>query len=209
MENFTSTLLYPKLQPQEYQALAGGLLDGRTIIYPTETGYAIGCDALNAEAVERLFRVKQRGRQKTMLILVQDRSLLDDLVSGISDTHRRAMNRYWPGPLTIVFDARPGIFPESLVSGKPSSVAIRISSHPFTVRLLDQFRRPIVCTSANLSGESNPSSLADIPEPILKGADYVIDAGELPPSLGATIVRVETGRLRTVRQGDLSLDMDS
>ncbi len=207
MDNFTSRLLYPNLQTQEYQAIAGALLDGRTLIYPTETGYAVGCDALNAQAVERLFKVKKRDPRKSMLVLVKDRSQLDELVASISDVHRQTMDRYWPGPLTIIFDARPGHFPESLLAGKPPNVAIRMSTHPFTRRLLQLFGRPIVCTSANLTGEANPTNLATITDSILKGTDLVVDAGELPPTLGSTIVRIENGLVRVVRQGDLSLEM--
>lgn len=207
MENFTSRLLYPDMRAQEYQALAGALLDGRTVIYPTETGYAIGCDALNAQAVERLFRAKKRDPKKSMLVLVRDRSQLDDLVVNISDIHRQTMDRYWPGPLTIIFDAKPGLFPESLLAGKPPNVAIRISTHPFTSRLLEQLRRPIVCSSANLSGEATPLGLSEVSPSILGTVDYAVDAGDLPPSLGATIVRIDMGRVRLIRQGDLSLDM--
>ncbi len=206
MENFTSRLLYPNLRVQEFSALAGALLDGRTLIYPTETGYVIGCDAMNALAVERLYKIKKRDPKKAMLVLVKDRSQLDELVVGITDLHRQTMDKGWPGPLTIIFDARPGFFPESLLAGKPPNVAVRISTHPFTRRLLEQFGRPIVCTSANLSGENNPNSLKEIADPILNGADFVVDAGDLPPSLGATIVRIEMGTVKVIRQGDLSLD---
>jgi L-threonylcarbamoyladenylate synthase len=156
---------------QDIDACLDVLQKGGLILYPTDTIWGIGCDATNEEAVNRIYRLKQRPDSKAMVILVADEKeilrhvtqpdlQIFDYIKGVSK------------PTTVIYEGGTGLAPNLLASD--GSVAIRICGDPFCKHLIKRLRKPLVSTSANLSGYPAPQCFRDI-EPIIHGGvDYVV-----------------------------------
>ena len=146
---------------------AGGL-----ILYPTDTIWGIGCDATNEEAVRRVYGLKRRSDHKAMLVLLDSEAKLNGYVSNVPDIAWDLIE-VADKPLTIIYSNAKNLAP-SLV-GEDGSVGIRITREAFSRQLCERFRKPVVSTSANISGEPSPASFAEISEEVKKGVDYIVE----------------------------------
>lgn len=176
---------------------------GGTIVYPTETCYGLGCAATNQTAVDKIFEIKQRQREKSLLIVFPDREMAKEYVVWSHGIEELA-NRYWPGPLTIVAEAKePSMLADGVVA-PDGSVAFRISSHPIVHEITASLSKPIVSTSANISAMSSPYDIVSVEEMFVDSThqpDLLLDGGTLPEQSPSTIVRVDNGELHVIRQG--------
>ncbi|MCL7988766.1 L-threonylcarbamoyladenylate synthase [Sphingobacterium sp. lm-10] len=148
---------------------------GGIILYPTDTIWGIGCDATNAEAVEKVFALKGRDQAKSMILLLHNDNQLASYVNDIPDVAYQLIE-VTDRPLTIIYSLAKNL-PTNVLAAD-GSVGIRIADHPFCQQLLQRFRKPIVSTSANLSGQPSPRSFLDIDPEISAGADYVARFGQ-------------------------------
>ena len=146
---------------------AGGL-----ILYPTDTIWGIGCDATNEEAIRRVYELKRRSDHKAMLVLLDSEAKLNGYVSNVPDIAWDLIE-VAAKPLTIIYSDAKNLAP-SLV-GEDGSVGIRITREAFSRQLCERFRKPVVSTSANISGEPSPASFAEISEEVKKGVDYIVE----------------------------------
>ena len=146
---------------------AGGL-----ILYPTDTIWGIGCDATNEEAVRRVHELKRRSDHKAMLVLLDSEAKLNGYVSNVPDIAWDLIE-VADKPLTIIYSDAKNLAP-SLV-GEDGSVGIRITREAFSRQLCERFRKPVVSTSANISGEPSPASFSEISEEVKKGVDYIVE----------------------------------
>ncbi len=144
---------------------------GGIILYPTDTIWGIGCDATNEEAVKRVYEIKQRNDSKSMLVLMENPAKLQTYVSEVPDIAWDLID-LTDKPLTIIYEGAKNLA-ANLVA-EDGSVGIRITSELFSSELCRQFRKPIVSTSANLSGEASPANFKEIPDEIKKSVDYVV-----------------------------------
>lgn len=199
----TSTLETTSLKDKDFGEIAGRLEQGAVMLYPTETTYGLGCLATDREGIERIFELKQRPAERPYLVLVRDREMLEKYVSEIPAAYESMIERFWPGPLTLVFPAREGTLPMDLLAPGLQTLAIRISSHPFCSQLLKHLDAPLVSTSANLSGAPNPSSLEDVSHFVKNGVDLIVDGGTLGGT-PSSIVRLDGGKAVLARAGALS-----
>ncbi|HQT91954.1 MAG TPA: Sua5/YciO/YrdC/YwlC family protein, partial [Candidatus Kryptobacter bacterium] len=124
-----------------------------------------------------VYRIKQRPKSNPILVLIPNRLSLEELVTGIPDAAELLMNKFWPGPLTIVFKASPIVSP--ILTAGSGKIGVRLSSDDFCRELLGICKIPITSTSANLSGEPNPDSIGIINKRVLDSVDLVVDAGRL------------------------------
>ncbi len=175
------------------------ILDGGVIIYPTETIYGIGANALEPKIVEKVFTIKERKKSNPILVLVPDRQSLEELVIGVPDQAEVLMRNFWPGPLTIVFKASPIVSP--ILTADTGKIGVRLSSDNFCRELLNICRIPITSTSANLSGEPNPDSIGIINKRVLDSVDLIVDAGKLTSQTPSTVVDVTLGKVELLREG--------
>ena len=148
------------------------LRQGGLILYPTDTIWGIGCDATNAEAVQKVYRLKRREDNKAMLVLLDSENSLDRYVRDVPEIAYKLLEAAI-NPLTIIFDNGYNLAPNLL--GENQSVGIRIPKEEFVRTLCKHFRRPIVSTSANISGEPSAAIFDDISEEIKSGVDYIVD----------------------------------
>ena len=185
--------------------VAHEILHGRVIIYPTDTVYGIGADACNPVAVERVFQIKRRDPGKPILVLVNSLDMVIRLVESIPDTARALIEKFWPGPLTLVFKASPSL-PQRL-TGAIGTIGIRYPQHLFCLKVLQICNRPITSTSANISGDEQTLSINEIRRTFDPTVDLIVDAGDVSSTQPSTVIDV-TGILpKLLRAGALSNDM--
>lgn len=146
--------------------------DGGVILYPTDTIWGIGCDATNPEAVRRVYDIKQRIDSKALLVLVDSPVKVDFYVSDVPEIAWDLLE-VAEKPLTIIYSGARNLAPNLLA--EDGSVGIRVTREAFSQRLCQQFRKAIVSTSANVSGQPSPASFADISEEIKSAVDYIVD----------------------------------
>jgi L-threonylcarbamoyladenylate synthase len=147
------------------------LVQGGIILYPTDTLWGLGCDATNSEAVEKIFRIKKRQENKSLILLVDSESMLQDYVSEIPDVAFDILD-VTVTPVTIIYPMGKNL--ADGVCGEDGSVGIRICNEKFCRELIRKFGKPIVSTSANTSRHKPPENFQGICEIIIYSADYVV-----------------------------------
>ncbi len=176
---------------------------GKVIAFPTETAYGLAVDPLDRSALARLFAAKGRPPDKPVLVLVASETMLAGLVREIPAPYRPLMALAWPGPLTLVFPARPGL--PSLLTGGTDTIGVRISSHPLAQQLVAAVGGPVTATSANRSGEEPARSAAEVEAQLAGRIHGLVDGGATAATGVSTIVGLDRrGRLRCVRPGAIS-----
>ena len=158
---------------------------GGLILYPTDTVWGIGCDATNADAVDKIFALKKRAESKSLICLVSDFKMLNQYVEEIPEVAYDIL-KYAAQPTTIVYDD-PIRVAENLIA-EDNSLAIRVCKHKFCNQLLRKFKKPIVSTSANISGQPTPKSFQQISPEILKGVDYVVNLPSAKKSAKPSVI---------------------
>ena len=173
--------------------------NGGVILYPTDTVWGIGCDATNAEAVARVYKIKQRAEAKALITLVADLGALERTVDGIPDVAYDLIE-FSTKPLTIIYDRGIGVAPN--LTADDGTLAVRITREPFSAELCRAFRRPLVSTSANISGCPTPSLFSEISNEILNAVDYVCTSrrDEKTRHKSSTIMRLSAdGQFEIIR----------
>jgi L-threonylcarbamoyladenylate synthase len=147
------------------------LQNGGTILYPTDTVWGLGCDAMNEAAVDKVFVLKQRPKEKSMIILLAEAR---DVLQYVAAPHPDIIDiiESFDRPTTVIYDNALG-FPDNVMN-KDGSIAIRVTTDPFCKALIKRFRKPIVSTSANISGAPTPAIFKMIDRAIISGADHVV-----------------------------------
>lgn len=148
------------------------LKKGGLLLYPTDTVWGIGCDATNADAIDKIYRLKQRDDTKSLICLVSDFKMLNQFLEDVPEVAYDIL-KYAAKPTTIVYDD-PIRVAENLVA-EDNTLGIRVVQNDFCRQLIRKFRRPIVSTSANISNQPTPSNFSEISEAIKSGVDYVVN----------------------------------
>lgn len=172
------------------------------IAYPTDTLYGLGCDAFSLKALDRILEVKGRSADKGLPLLLADP---DDvhLVARPDSPHFQALaEAFWPGPLTIVMEPAPGL--PGPVLGPTGAVGVRVPDHPVPRRLAGALGKPIVGTSANLSGGPDPVTAQDVYRTLGDAIDHVVDGGPAHRGLPSTVVDITGERPRILRAGAIT-----
>lgn len=176
------------------------LKNGGVILYPTDTIWGIGCDATNEKAVERIYQIKQRNDQKSMLILLDNAGKIPSYIEQMPEMAWDLVDLA-DKPLTIIYPNAKNLA-KNLIPAD-GSIGIRITKDPFTQKLIEKFRKPIVSTSANISGEKSPRNFSEINPKIFDLVDYVVqwrqdDYTKVSPS---GIIKLENnGEIKIIRE---------
>ena len=186
----------------DLDAAADAVRDGELVVYPTETVYGLGADALDPDAVERVFEAKGRDRDDPISLAVPDVETALEYVQ-VSDRERRFMDRFLPGPVTVVCERRDPV-PDALTAGL-DRVGVRIPDHDLALALLDRVA-PITATSANVTGRPSVTRLADLDPEIRKAAAVVLDGGETGGT-ASTVVDVEREEIH--RRGTIADEIEA
>lgn len=176
------------------------LKSGGTLLYPTDTIWGIGCDACNREAVAKIYRIKHREEDRSFIVLLEDASKLKDYVENVPPIALDLIEASVDSPLTIVYPRGKNLAEN--VMAKDGSIAIRIVNNPFCIAMLKEFGKPIVSSSANLSGDPSPRSFSEVSSHIISSVDHVAivkenSIREIRPS---RIIKIEdSGMFKVIR----------
>ena len=173
----------------EVERAAAILRAGGLVAFPTETVYGLGADALNLQAVARVFEVKGRPRFDPLIVHVAERAWLDDLTTCFPDKAAALADRFWPGPLTLVLP-KSGRVPDLVTAGSPA-VAVRIPDHPLTLALLRSARLPLAGPSANPFGRLSPTTAEHVRQQLGSAIDMVLDGGPCRVGVESTVLHVD------------------
>jgi L-threonylcarbamoyladenylate synthase len=176
------------------------LKNGGVILYPTDTIWGLGCDATNPEAVGRIYQIKQREDFKSMLILMENPALLERYVDDVPDVAWDLVE-ISTKPLTVIFPGAKNLATNLIAND--GSIGIRFTKEEFTTKLLQRFRRPIVSTSANISGQKSPAFFDEISEEIKSQVDYVVEykQNDVTPAQPSSVVKLwPGGRIDIIRK---------
>ncbi len=173
---------------------------GGVILYPTDTIWGLGCDATNASAVAKIAAIKQRVESKNLIVLIEDKNQLLKYVSEIPEVAWDLIENT-EQPLTLIYDQAKGLAPN--ITGKDNSVGIRITTDEFCKKLIRKFGKPIVSTSANLSGEMAPALFSEIKDELKKQVDYIVlhRQNDAKKGQASTIIRIAlNGEFKIIRK---------
>ena len=191
-----------KLTKEAARVLKGGGI----IVYPTETVYGLGGNALDEDVVKKIYNIKGREEGKPLIVLVRNLSVAGQLAD--LGNYKTVLEKYWPGALTGVFNATAK-FPVGVIS-KGGTVALRVSPHPFIQRLFEHIDFPLISTSANRSGDKNSLSIAEAKESLGWEFDLVngvVDLGNLPKAVPSTVVDFTTIPPKILRRGSINFSL--
>ena len=172
---------------------------GGTLLYPTDTIWGIGCDATNIEAINKIFEIKKREKNKSMIILVESSKRLEDLVDvpemawDIMDLSEK--------PVTLIYDNPKGL-PKELLA-EDGSIGIRLVDDLFLKKIISKLNKPLVSTSANFSGQKSPMKFSDISREIIKAVDFVAEENhdKVSEYSGSSVIRIRSdGRIKVIRE---------
>ena len=173
---------------------------GGIILYPTDTIWGIGCDATNEKAVERIYKIKKREDSKSMLVLMENPALLERYVVEVPEIAWDLVE-IATTPLTVIYPNAKNLA-KNLVA-EDGSIGIRFTKEAFTSQLLQRFRRPLVSTSANLSGEKSPAFYGEISDEIKSQVDFIVEyrQNDTTPAQPSRIIKLGSGgRIDIIRK---------
>tara|TARA_R110001583_G_scaffold188719_1_gene351116 strand:- start:1224 stop:1784 length:561 start_codon:yes stop_codon:yes gene_type:complete len=184
---------------QEIKQCIQILENGGLILYPTDTVWGIGCDATNETAVKKVYRLKQREDSKALICLVANDAMLERYVEKVPEVAYDILDLATK-PTTIIYDNPIGVAKNAIALD--NTMAMRVASDKFCQYLTNKFKKPIISTSANITGDPTPRSFNEISSPILKGVDYIVslhhDKKNGPPS---SIIKLgNDGTVKIIRE---------
>ncbi len=174
------------------------------VIFPAKCLYGVAANASDETAVESVFQLKHRPMNNPILVLIPDKAMVSDLATHVPKTALKLMDAFWPGNLTLVFEAQSHIS-KRLTAGT-GKIGIRLPVHPVARALIKSVGVPITGTSANLSGQKSCHNINQLDSSIIDSADLVLDAGILKGGTGSSIADVTTPDLTLLRQGEVTIE---
>ena len=187
---------------EELKAPAEAIKQGKLVLFPTETVYGIGANALNEEAVKKIYIAKGRASDNPLIAHISHIEMLEQLVEEVGKVEQTLIQNFWPGPLTIIFKKKK-IVPD-IITGGLDTVAIRMPSNQIARKLIEYSNCPIAAPSANISGKPSGTLVEDIIEELDGKVEYIIDSGKVDIGIESTVIRVQDGVVHILRPGKIT-----
>lgn len=176
------------------------LKEGKVIAFPTDTVYGLGVDFENERAVKRIFHIKNRSLDKPLMLLISKIDEVSDLAKDVSPSAYKLMNKFWPGPLTIILEAKREIFG---ITSKDQKIALRIPDNKIALTLIREFK-PLTAPSANLSGEESLATPEEVMRALEDKVDLIVDGGQCKYKKPSTIIDFSHFTPLLLREGSIS-----
>ena len=192
-------------QNKDYSKLkeaANIIKNGEIVIFPTETVYGIGTNGLNENAVEKLYNIKKRPKNKPISLLVSDIKMIENITKNITDLEYELINKFFPGPFTIILK-RKKVIPD-IVTANKDTVGVRMPEGEIARKLVEYAGVPIAAPSANISGKPSGITLEEVQKEFQGKVDYMINEGKAKLAIASTIVQVIDNIPHILRQGPIS-----
>lgn len=197
--NFENDIEYTKLKE-----VATAIKNGKVVVFPTETVYGIGTNGLDEKAIEKLYKLKRRPKNKPISLLVNNIDMINDIAEDITELEYKLINKFMPGPLTIILKKKNKI--PNILTANSSTVGIRIPQNEIAIKLIEYAKVPIATSSANISGKSSGINLKNIMNDFNDDIDYYIDGGFSKIGIASTVVQVFDGIPHISRKGVITID---
>jgi len=178
------------------------LKSGKIVVFPTETVYGIGVNALNENAVKRLYEIKQRPKDKPISLLVSNIEMIEQVAKNITELEYAIIKEFFPGPLTIILNRNDNL--SDLVTAGGNTIGVRMPANEIALKLIEYAGVPIAAPSANLSGKPSGTDLNEIMKWFKQGVEYFIDGGKSEIGVASTIVQVIDGVPHILREGTIT-----
>ena len=172
------------------------------IVFPTDTVYGIGASIHSPNALDKIFEIKNRPTEKSLIVLCANEEQLEEIVGPLSVEVKKLIDAFLPGGLTLILNCYMPL-PNEITRGK-QTIGVRIPDHPLALKLLSKLG-PLATTSANVSGEVSPTRV-DVDNPVIHRVDYVFDDGETKAQIPSTILDCTTSEFKILREGAISLE---
>ena len=199
-----TTIFDDNLDEDSTNLIINELRKGSVGVFPTDTVYGLGCDALNLQALERLYNIKQRPLNKPINVLVSNIDMVKKFTKNINNIEQKLMEQFWPGDLTIIFN-KSSIVPNLLTSGL-DTIGIRMPNNKICLDIITRLRNPIAMSSANISNELPDSNIENLLRDFDNKVSFIINSGDLKAGTPSTIVKVENNNIKLIREGKISLN---
>lgn len=191
------------MEKEKIKEAAEVIKNGGLVVFPTETVYGIGANALNDEAVKNIFIAKGRAQDNPLILHISDMEMLSQIVAdSITELEYKLMDTFWPGPFTIILNKKNNIANVATCNG--DTVGVRMPSNKIAHDLIKESNLPIAAPSANISGKPSGTKLGDIINELKDKVDYILDGGECDIGLESTVVRVVDGNVKILRPGKIT-----
>ena len=187
---------------EEIKQASEAIKQGKLVLFPTETVYGIGADALNEEAVKKIYEAKGRASDNPLIAHISNLEMLKKLVKEVGRIEEKLIDAFWPGPLTIIFN-KTDLVPYIITAGL-ETVAIRMPSNQIARKLIEYSKTPIAAPSANISGKPSGTLVEDILQELDGKVEYIIDGGKVDIGLESTVVRVIENKVHILRPGKIT-----
>lgn len=191
-------------EPSKIKEAAEVIKKGGSVAFPTETVYGLGADALNTEAIRKVFKAKGRPSDNPLIVHIATIADLELIAKRPSKTSLALINTFWPGPLTIILK-RKKIVPD-IVTGGLDTVAVRMPDNKIALSLIKKSGVPLVAPSANLSGRPSPTRARDVIADLTGKVDVIIDGGKTRIGIESTVIDMTTSPPTLLRPGGLSVE---
>lgn len=179
------------------------LRSGETVAFPTDTVYGLGANAQSDTAIEKIYEAKGRPSDKPLILLIHDRKQLQLFTDTISDTAKKLMDAFWPGPLTLIFPLREGAVSSAVTRGQ-TTIGVRMPNHPTALTLLQLADIPVAAPSANLSGNPSPTTAQQVAKDLDGRIAAIVSGGSCNIGVASTIVDISTDTPVILRQGGIT-----
>ena len=176
--------------------------EGKLIVFPTETVYGLGADALNGEAVRRIFKVKGRSFNKPLSILIGKKEELSKYVQEIPKSAQVLIERFWPGPLTLILRASL-LISDNIIKGENNTIGIRMPNGRVALEIVKTSGVSLACPSANLSGRPSPTKAEEVIKDLGEKIDLILDGGETKIGVESTVLNLTSFPPTILREGVL------
>ncbi|MDX1521668.1 MAG: L-threonylcarbamoyladenylate synthase [Anaerolineae bacterium] len=180
------------------------LQEGEVVAFPTDTVYGLGANAFERYAVRQIYELKRRPRNQGLPVFIYQIDDLNLVATGLPNAAWPLLQKFWPGALTVVLPKSPKL-PDDVTGGNPT-VAVRVPDHPVCLDLVIKTGRPIIGTSANLSGYDTPTTAQGVADQLGEDLLLVLDGGPSPSSLPSTLIDLSVSPPRLLRQGPITVD---
>jgi len=176
---------------------------GKIVAFPTDTVYGLGADIKNDRALDKIFRIKKRRRDKSLIVFISDMSQLKKIVSGISAAAERLAKFFWPGALTLILPARENL-PAAVT--RAGTVSVRLPNSLLLREIIHQSGTFLATTSANLAGSSNPRGADAVRRELGDNIDLLLDSGFSGLGMASTVIDVTQEKIELIRPGAVSME---
>ncbi len=193
-----------RVEVEKIHLIARVIRQAGVIAYPTDTFYGLGANSFSEKAVGRIFKIKKRPVERALPVIVADMEMARALVLAPPPVFEELASLFWPGPLTLILKAAASL-PDNLV-GPRKTIGIRIPAVPWLRELVREASCPLVATSANISGQREIASAAEVVRLFKGKVECIVDGGDRPARLASTVLDLTSGKPRLVREGALPLE---